>query len=665
MQATQGADSSDVAAPSIEDVFSLRRPKDLRAGLSSGLKSAGKGILGGAVGLLAAPVVGATTDGLPGFAKGVAAGVAGAVLLPVTGVTVGVVQVARGVANQPTALLESLRGKVWDQERRTWVEQPQCAVTTYSAAAAAAATAHWQRPGLPLLQANAQLDYYALLEVQRDASPEQIKRQYYKLARRHHPDKNAGDLDAHERFQQLGHAYQVLSAPALRRRYDAAGASAVAGVDWLEPGAFFAALFGSELFEHLVGELAIATMAQAAEDGGDGPSAAELRALQTARIQRLAVLLAALLRRFVEGDAEGFMLAMRLEAERLAAASFGLTLLHCIGHVYSRQADIYLGGVVGGTLARVKLGRDSVRSHMNIANAALRVISHQEKVVAFDRQRELRRQQQQQQQQQQHVIGEPNMTAEELQAAASNLHAEHAAGAAGTAAESGSDSGASLPEALDAWNAVWFGNSSSTAAAAAGTGTAAPAAAGTPTAAGVEQQHKQQQWPSSAAAAAENIAASNGSIGAGGDRDTASLAGGCADAGSPAGAAAADAAAAGATAAADGAQASADELLQRAQLEDAGLDLMLQAMWAANVVDIQGTLGSVCRAVLHDGRVSRAGRRLRAAALRELGAVFCAAQGPGGSSSSSSAQGAKQQMQAAYEAVMSRQMAQQDAADLQ
>jgi hypothetical protein len=58
----------------------------------------------------------------------------------------------------------------------------------------------------------------------------------------------------------VGH--QVLSTPALRKRYDAAGASAVAEVDWLEPGAFFAALFGSEMFEHLVGELAIAIMAK-------------------------------------------------------------------------------------------------------------------------------------------------------------------------------------------------------------------------------------------------------------------------------------------------------------------------------------------------------------------------------------------------------------------
>jgi hypothetical protein len=54
----------------------------------------------------------------------------------------------------------------------------------------------------------------------------------------------------------------VLSTPLLRKHYDAAGPSGLADVDWLEPGAFFAALFGSEMFEHLVGELAIATMAK-------------------------------------------------------------------------------------------------------------------------------------------------------------------------------------------------------------------------------------------------------------------------------------------------------------------------------------------------------------------------------------------------------------------
>jgi hypothetical protein len=41
---------------------------------------------------------------------------------------------------------------------------------------------------------------------------------------------------------------------------------------------------------------------------------------------------------------------MQLEAQRLSAASFGVTLLQCIGRVYSRQADIFLGGLLGGCL---------------------------------------------------------------------------------------------------------------------------------------------------------------------------------------------------------------------------------------------------------------------------------------------------------------------------
>jgi hypothetical protein len=69
----------------LNDLFSARRPKDLKAGLSSGLKSLGKGVLAGAVGLVSAPYIGAKEGGAAGCAKGVAAGVASAVVLPVVG----------------------------------------------------------------------------------------------------------------------------------------------------------------------------------------------------------------------------------------------------------------------------------------------------------------------------------------------------------------------------------------------------------------------------------------------------------------------------------------------------------------------------------------------------------------------------------------------------
>ena len=58
----------------LDNIFSLKRPRDIKAGLASGGKSALKGIAAGTVGLFAAPVVGAYTDGFKGFGQGVAAG---------------------------------------------------------------------------------------------------------------------------------------------------------------------------------------------------------------------------------------------------------------------------------------------------------------------------------------------------------------------------------------------------------------------------------------------------------------------------------------------------------------------------------------------------------------------------------------------------------------
>jgi curved DNA-binding protein len=65
-------------------------------------------------------------------------------------------------------------------------------------------------------------DYYEILGVQRNASQEDIQRAYRRLARTYHPDLNS-DPVAEDRFKEISEAYNVLSDPATRRRYDAFG----------------------------------------------------------------------------------------------------------------------------------------------------------------------------------------------------------------------------------------------------------------------------------------------------------------------------------------------------------------------------------------------------------------------------------------------------------
>jgi DnaJ-class molecular chaperone len=63
-------------------------------------------------------------------------------------------------------------------------------------------------------------DYYRILEVSADASPEEIKRAYRHLALEYHPDRNRGDRHAEERFKEVSEAYGVLIDPEKRRQYD-------------------------------------------------------------------------------------------------------------------------------------------------------------------------------------------------------------------------------------------------------------------------------------------------------------------------------------------------------------------------------------------------------------------------------------------------------------
>ena len=396
--------SSDVSDVDFNDVFSLRRPQNVMSGLSSGLQSTGKGVLAGTAALFAAPYVGAKTEGATGFAKGLAAGIASAVVLPVVGATVGVTQIVRGAMNTPEAIHEANAGKRWDANTREWVaddlvaESVKLAETTDEAIIEAArerarrngraagmqdvindAAAGGDADGTDRTTHVASTEYYDLLNLDPSCSESEIKRAYYLAARRLHPDKNPDDPEASAKFQKVGEAYQVLSDSALRKKYDARGKDGVGEHLFVDASAFFAAIFGSDQMEGLVGRLQLATMAMAgAELRRD-----ETRLLQERRVGRLAIKLAAILDGFDVANPEAFEARSVSLTKTLSSASYGVPMLKLIGFVYEKQAFEFVNDPVGGlgtwadlgmrsTAARFEQMRGRVNSQVSAAQAGWR-----------------------------------------------------------------------------------------------------------------------------------------------------------------------------------------------------------------------------------------------------------------------------------------------------
>lgn len=371
MDATKKREQEESAAE-LEAYLNKTRPRNLVEGVTTGLSNVLEGAIGGVGSVVLMPVVGMAggyqsvgiLGAVIGLVGGAVAGVVGGVMAAAIGAVKGTGQIIRGIVSVPQSIIAPSQGKWWNDIDGRW--------TLSDLKQEASTVGAWPKDDSDILGDKAsEMDhistddfkdaavvdtfYYEVLGVSTNADRTMIKRQYYLLAKKYHPDRNGGagrDEDAAKRFQDISEAYQVLSDCELRAIYDRDGLKGLtadkAGVARVEnqpdPTILFAFLFGSDQFGEYIGRLAAATCALV----GDDISIQLARKLQIRRCTRIAVNLAEKMEPWVLGDDEQCVKEWKEEAERLSKASFGYRLIVLIGEVFSLSATQFLGSLDSG-----------------------------------------------------------------------------------------------------------------------------------------------------------------------------------------------------------------------------------------------------------------------------------------------------------------------------
>ena len=338
--------------------------------------------------MIAQPVVGAKQGGVGGFFTGLATGVASCVALPVTGVCVGAYQVGRGVVNSAEAINSTSKGMVWNEKTREWyyynLDEEKEEVQNIAEERKKKGENVTGGSGNGPERNVKDTAYYDLLGVATNATQSEIKKAYYVKARKCHPDKCPNDPTAANRFQELGHAYQVLANDQTRAAYDRDGLSIndeknqKLHMSDIDPYVFFAVMFGAESVTPYIGELWIANKAEMflkdskmaqelatnmQQQDGNSKTAEEVHAQREERVRQMmeddefsqrkrqvmcAINLRDRIAPYVDTTNEGetdeqFVLMCQAEAASICQTAFGHVFCTTIGKALELEAVEYLG----------------------------------------------------------------------------------------------------------------------------------------------------------------------------------------------------------------------------------------------------------------------------------------------------------------------------------
>jgi len=185
--------------------------------------------------------------------------------------------------------------------------------------------------------------YYEILGVQKDSTAAQLKKAYYKLAVKYHPDKNP------EKFKLVGEAYEVLSNDEKRSLYDKFGKSSLQN-SGSGPGMreIIRVLFGAGGFDDCFGELSFGmSMDPAFADLEEKEREEKMNKLQKEREEELVKTLLTKLEVWMKGDKKGFQTQIEQEVKEKQEVPGGGSLLYILGYIYQQEAKQHLGRFFG------------------------------------------------------------------------------------------------------------------------------------------------------------------------------------------------------------------------------------------------------------------------------------------------------------------------------
>ena len=217
------------------------------------------------------------------------------------------------------------------------------------------------------------MDYYEVLGVKKDATPGEITKAYYKLAKKYHPDKNPDDPLAEKRFQEISEAYDVLHDDKKRAMYDKNG---YVDEDAVDAAAMFAAVFGAGRFDEFF-PTPLTEMA-GADDDVEGLSEEEVKARMQAKqdatvkeyTQKLQAFLDRIIRDNVEKNKEA-RAKFEAEAKEMTEAPGGAELTELLGYVYVSESKINSSFAPRSFFARIGAAGHMVKEAMSTVGSAV------------------------------------------------------------------------------------------------------------------------------------------------------------------------------------------------------------------------------------------------------------------------------------------------------